>query len=190
MAVLPSFPTQNFELIRDRIGEILTDELTNQSIDSVVYRERVTPFDKTDLECLNVSLAQGDYTSKTQIDTDGEYQYNIDIYVSKKTTETDAADKLANHRLQKLIGIVCYILRASQYRTLLFANPLISHTMVTNFRIADTVNQDATTTVMARVQFNVNCTEGSGLSDTIELDKNTTTVKLHETDKGYIWIKP
>lgn len=190
MALLSPAPTQNFELILDRIGEILVDELSNQSVNPVVFKERIIPFDKTDLEAVNVALAQGDFTSKTVVDRDGEYQYNIDCYVSSKSSTTDRADKLANLKLQKLMGVVGYILSASQYISLLFPKPFIKHTMVRSMRFADTGNNhDAITTVMGRIEFMVHANENSAIVSGVDFVENITTVKLNETNKGYIWIK-
>ena len=78
--ITQAIPPQAFEIIRNRIGLILAEEIDNQSIltydpdlDLTVWVERTVPFDKTELPSVNVSLARGSYDSKTYRETDSTY---------------------------------------------------------------------------------------------------------------------
>lgn len=188
MPILPVAPIQNFELVRDRIGQILADEFSAQSVTPVIYKERIVPFDKTDLNAINVVFSKGNFDSKTQIDRDGVHVFNVDCYVSAKTTSSLQGDVKANLLLQKTLGIVGYILSASQYNTLLFSRPFIKHTMVKSIQFANTgTNQDAISVVMGRVEFEVHVNENSRVVTPVVFGELHTTVKLEETDKGYVW---
>ena len=56
-------PPQQFEIIRNKIGLILFEEIGNQfvltadeKINAKIFVERFIPFDKTDFPCINVLL--------------------------------------------------------------------------------------------------------------------------------------
>lgn len=188
--------SRNFELIRDRIGQILAVEIANQStlqtntaINAEVYNERIVPFDKTDLPAINVSFAMGDYSAKYANKTDGIFTYNIDVYAKAKTKVNELGDVVSTSNLHKVIGIIQYVLSDARYNTLLFAPPSLSNTMVQSIKIADnkTDEQDATSMTMGRLIFNVNCNDFIVLKDAINLENSITSVKLAETNKGYKW---
>ena len=47
---------------------------------------------------------------------------------------------------------------------------------------------DANSLTMGRIMFVVNCPESVELKDAIQVGSHYTTVKMNETDKGYLWI--
>ena len=71
---------QKFELIRDRIAEILSTEIANQATieghdlwteNIFVWLERTAPFDKSELPCINVSMSSGEFDNyKSNCDND------------------------------------------------------------------------------------------------------------------------
>jgi hypothetical protein len=195
MALLGSIiPQQQFEIIRERIGAILADELSNQSTLSggtyanlAVYIERFIPFDKTEFPAINVALNRGDYDNKDVTATDGTYTFYIDVYASAKSSEDYGGDYAAMAGLQQLLGMCRAILENPVYRTLGFAPPSISRVTVRSIQVGDPNNHDATSSVMARVELGVRVAEAVELIDTIVFKENYTTVKLGLTDKGYLW---
>ncbi|MEY5041025.1 MAG: Flavobacterium phage [Bacteroidota bacterium] len=189
MGQLAIAPLQSFELIRDRIGLILADEFADQSITPLIYKERMVPFDKTDLEAINISLDMADYQDKSALHYVGNYTFHIDVYASSKTTSQGAADTASKLKMQKIIGIAMYILRATPYINLLFPPPFIVKTMITRVQIADNNNnQDAITVSMGRIVFEVHANESNAFVQGLNLVSSITNVKLHETDKGFIYI--
>lgn len=193
--ILPGIPRRAFELIRDRICEILADELPVQSIveydgslDATVYCERFIPFDKTDIPCVNVLLAKGIYNNKAVVKADGTYTYNVDCYMSAKSSVGVQGDTVSAIKLQKLIGICCAILENPQYNTLGFARPFISHTEVSEIAIADPKNnQDAVNVMMGRISFVVRVPENVDALLPRLLVGFDTQVKLGLTEKGYVF---
>lgn len=188
-------PTQAFELVRNRIADILIDELANQAtitykpeLDATVFTERFVPFDKVEMPAVNVMLTRGDYDNQTTIDSDGTYRYNIDCYHKAPTTSIKDGDSEAMRKLQTLIGTCRAILESSKYITLGFVAPFVMNKHVENIQIAAPPDaKDSSSVVMGRITFVVRVPE--------EVDKLTpeliagfdTQVKLGDTDKGYIY---
>ncbi len=188
-------PTQAFELVRNRIGEILIDELVNQAtitykpeLNATVSIDKFVPFDKTEMPAVNVMLDRGDYDNQTTVDKDGTYRYFIDCYHKAPTTVTKDGDVEAMRKLQTLMGTCAAILESSKYITLGFVAPFVINRHVENIRIAPPADaKDSNSIVMGRINFVVRVPE--------EFDKLTpeliagfdTQVKLGDTDKGYIY---
>jgi hypothetical protein len=188
-------PSQNFEIIRDRIGEILAEEFANQfalsgnsELNPDIYIERVVPFDKTEIPAINVMLYRGDYANKDMLAVTGNYIYYIDCYTSAHDSKDTRGDLKASVSLQKIIGMCRYILESSQYKTLDYAPPFNCRTAVQSIRIEDKQGgQDATNQVVGRIEFMVSAPEWANLSETVPLSLNSTKVKLYETDKGFVF---
>lgn len=184
-----------FEIIRDRIGEILADEIANQytltSDEDLnlgeVWIERFVPFDKEELPTINVSLASGAFSGQTQKHTDGVYTYFIDVYTKAKTSETDRGDVLATIRLHRLLGVCRAILENPQYKTLLFTAPFIFNRHFESLSIAEPGTQDAVSSIQGRLTFSVKAIETNELITPILLGIHDTRVKLNLTDKGYFY---
>lgn len=186
-------PTQAFELIRDRIGEILADELANQvdafyktELDAKVFVERFVPFDETDIPSVNVSLVRGDFDIQTTINTDGTYRYNIDCYHKAPTTDAKRGDTASMQKLQTLLGACRAILESTKYITLGFAAPFIEHRSSENFQIEPPVDaKDTANVVMGRMVFIVRAAENNDIVTPPLIKGYDTQVKLVLTDKGY-----
>lgn len=193
--IIDPISSQAFELVRNRIGEILADELAKQTritykpeLDATVYIEKFIPFDKIQLPAVNVTLARGEYDNQTAIDSDGTYRYNIDCYHKAPTTSTDAGDSLAMFKLQTLIGVCRAILESSKYKTLGFAAPFIMNRHVENIQIATPAEKkDTTSVVMGRLSFVVRVPEDVDTITPELIAGYDTQVKLGLTDKGYIF---
>jgi len=198
--LLEEIQPQAFELVRDRIADVLAEEIAAQldftgdfsddfnaeGID--IYCERSIPFDKTELPAINVQLAKGDYNNEDAKFSDGNYVYNIDVYTSSKSTEDDQGDRLATLKLHKLIGVCRAILKAPVYRTLGFQAPFIMRVTCGEFSIAETTKQDTLHTAMGRLLFNVRVPENVELQVAKVINGYETKWKIAESDKGYITI--
>ncbi len=188
-------PAQAFEVIRNRIGEILIDELENQvdkfyklELDATVFIERFVPFDKTAVPAVNVSLARGDYDIQTAINSDGTYRFNIDCYHKAPSTVAENGDSFAMFKLQTLIGACRAILESPKYITLGFAAPFIEHREAENIQIAPPVDaKDGSSIVMGRLSFIVRVPENNDIITPKLIAGFDTQVKLGLTDKGYIY---
>jgi len=195
MALLTQkIPEQNFELVRDRIAEILADEISAQSLivpltpelNATVFVERFVPFDKTDIPCVNVVFANGNYDNQNTLTADGLYKYNIDVYAKAKSTTIDGGDKLASIKLHRLLGICRAILENPQYRTLAFAPPSLQRTTVVDIAIEQPQNtQDGSSVIMGRLTFDVSVCEGAQLKTANNISGWETSVQMDETPQGY-----
>lgn len=183
---------QNFELIRTRIGEILTLELANQvtligdnNLNATVWEERFTPFTNDEMPAINVSLDNGTNDQYNPIDDRFDYQYNIDVYTKSKGTALEIGDLKSQQVLQRLCGIVRAILRDSHYTTLGFSSPIIATRHVSSIQIGQPYDKDGNFMAMARITFIVRAIETNGLQREVEASGYDTEVKLEETEKGY-----
>ena len=126
---------QNFEIIRDRIVEILTVEFPNQVLQGLpvtcspaIYRERTTQIDISAGPATIVKLSHGSYIEDGQPTKDeqgcspGLYIYYIDTYVGLPTpTQTGTAGtELSIVTLQRITGVIRAILDHPVYATLGF----------------------------------------------------------------------
>ncbi len=195
--LVEAIPTQNFELIRDRIGGILADELASQAIlrsepdiDATVFVERVVPFSKENAPAVNVMFDSGDFSNQDTVSSDGNYTFFIDVYTSAKTTATDRGYLRSVKNLHAILGVCRAILENPVYRTLAFASPSITHTNVAAMNIKDPSNdQDAASIAIGRLTFRVRVPEGVQLINANNIAGYITSVKLLETNKGYIFTE-
>lgn len=190
---------QSFELIHDRIGEILVDELANQfalsgnaDLDVTVYKERHIPFGIQELPSVNVLMERGEYNNQSQPNTQGTYRYLIECTHSSPSKDTDSnntrrGDTLAMSKLQRLIGVIRAILEDPKYKTLGFTAPFLGNRHAENMYFMKHPHQDADNIVQGRLTFVVSAPESSVLIYPNLIQGYDTTVKLHETEKGYIW---
>lgn len=188
-------PPQSYEVIRERIVTVLGTELANQyDLDNTypnvsrVWMERFVPFDsELEMPTVNVSIHTGEYDNRTLLKADGSYIYNIDVYTSAASTDTDDADKLAIAQMTKIAGMVMAILRNPGYNTLLFAPGLVIRTTVLSFIVGDkSTVRDALSDVVGRIQFMVQAVEQVQLSSGNALQLSGTTVYLNVDDTaGY-----
>ena len=70
-------PIQGFEIVLNKIGVILFEELSNQKLIQVIngdfdlFIERQEPYDKSEDVVINISLDNDNFTGKTQKDSQG-----------------------------------------------------------------------------------------------------------------------
>lgn len=200
MAVLipAAIGPKSFELVRDRIGAILTEELASQasiipdpSLVVGVFVERFKLIDHTELPLVFVNFSGGSYEKKTVLSQTGVYQYTIDCYEKAKTTPTGRGDTAASFKAQRLAGVVQAILENQAYITLGFAPPFIEHTEVSSILMASPQGvKDAENIIMCRVVFSVRVPETNNTIVPLLLAGHTTQVFLEETELGYRYELP
>lgn len=195
MTITNVVPKQGFEVVRDRIAEILAIEIDTQAqlsyeayLDLVsVYTEIANPVDKVDLPCVVVSYANTSFSNKSQGSEDGLDVYHIDVYTSAKTTATNPGDKIAALRCQKLLGLCRYILADPIYKTLGLTAPSISRVYNSEINIGQISQSDAINTCMGRLTVNVVCNESNKFITPSLIAGYTTSVQLDESDLGYFY---
>ena len=194
--ITQEIPPQGFELIRDKIGEILADEILAQFAihsdperDATVFVERITPIDKTEMPLINVLYSRSGYDNNSAINSDGKNTYNIDVYTSAKTKIAKRGGAESMLRLGRILGIIRAILESPFYLTLGFTTPFIMSTEVTSIEIQDPRdNQDAANTVMGRLIFVVEAAEITEQIQPVTAEGYDTQVKLDETEKGFVYV--
>jgi len=200
MSVIDSvIPPQAFEVIRDRIGRIIAEELDNQF--QISYNpdfrvknwiERFLQFDKTELPSVNVIFGEGTYDGQTTIQSDGTYKFHIDCYVNAKTNQGGPGDVRAMGKLHRLLGLCRAIIDDSRNKTLQFSvRPgFIMYRHVESIQIENPRQKehDADSSVMGRLTVVVKAPEITSYSQPRNLASFITTVKLADTDRGYLWI--
>ncbi len=188
-------PPQASELIRDRIGEILTDEFAAQFLihndadrNPQVVSERIVPIDKSEVPLVNILFARSSYDNNTARDADGKNFYSIDVYTSAKSTAAKRGDSTAQNRLVRLLGMVRAILASPHYIKLGFASPFIMRTEILDIEIADPRdNQDTANMVMGRLVFQVDAPEITEQIQPTVAEGYDTVVKVNETERGFVY---
>lgn len=188
-------PLQSFELVRDQIGAILADEIDaqhymtqNPLFDLRVWVERFIPFDHKELPAVNVSLFGGSYEGQSVKQHDGVYKYLIECYTAAKTKDGEPGDALAMIRLHRLLGVCRSIIMDAKYLTLGFEKPFIMNRHFESLAIADPGRQDAVSVARGRLVLSVKVPETFDLKEVDTIYGYETRVRLHETDKGYVYI--
>ena len=185
---------QNFELVRDAIGSILLIELEaqkqKQDFDENIniFSERTNPIQNDELLTINLSLESGDFSNKTQKDSEGKTIYNIDIYTIGKSSPSGSGSNDSAFRLHKFIGMIRYILSHTAYRTLGLTPGFIGGSQIESFFIMDAdLKQDSNYLKMARITFSVRINENQSMENGVLIDESLAVVKLDETDLGFVY---
>ncbi len=187
-------PSAKFEIIRDRLGEILATEYANQaalandtSLNPAVYIERFIQIDQTETPLVNVSMQSGDYDNKSIKKVDGNYTYYIDIYTSAKSTKEQDGDSISVLKLQRLMAVTRAIIENPRYKTLGYQAPFNCNIGVTSMQVSDPINNgDGCHFAIGRLIVSIRVPETVELIDDAPLlSVSLTQVKLYNTDKGY-----
>lgn len=187
-------PTQNFELVRSRIAEILAEEIRNQyvltgneDLNLTIWLERFVPLGAQELPAIIVSLSNGTLDGHTQIHTDGTYSFNVDVYYKAKTTDDADGDNLATVKLHKTLGICRAILENPKYKTLAFTPPFIMNRHCEGIAIANSSQQGMDGVAMGRLVLSVKVGETVELIDADLIGALYTSVKLSTSEQGYYY---
>jgi len=187
----------NFELIRDRICEILALELHNQaiitpaepSIYASIWKERNIAFDLTEMPAVNVSFSKGNNDQKYSKYDAMTYSYFIDIFTKSKSSSINKGDELSSTINQRILGIISRILSNPQYNTLDFSKPSIANVSISEMSMADSKNnEDAVSVSMSRLILDVTTTESNQLQTSTLLAQSYSKITVNQTNKGYQYI--
>lgn len=189
-AVIPNqISERNFELIRDRIGIILTEELAAQNFTSdlglEVWSERQIAFNQSELPAVNISYDNSGYNSKNVSFKSGENRFFIDVFASDPSNDTEKGDVLAAKKVQRIAGIIDYILESPYYKTLGFDPGLISTSLVENLDMGGMREDDTEHNLACRITFKVVAKETTAQIQPSPAEGYDTQVKLSLTDFGH-----
>lgn len=190
---------QNLELVATSIAQILKLEIQNQielqdfkeKVD--VYLERMEPFDKAEDVMISVAYREGTFEEHTQMGSQGQNLYFIDLFTSAYGTSLKKPSILAKEKLFKYLGIVRYVLSSSKYATLGFPKGFIGGkyikkiTLDTDYsNFGNHSNYDWAYIRFARVIFYVRVQEYQDLSVGRQLLGNDTKINYVENEKGLL----
>ncbi len=195
MTITSVIPKQGFEVVRDRIADILKIEIETQAqLSYEPYLELVevdveiaNPIDKIELPFINVSFANDTFSNKNQGSEDGLCTFYIDVYTNAKTNSSTKGDKVAMFRCQKLLGLCRYILADPIYKTLGLIAPSISRVYTGEINIGNVSQIDSLNTAMGRLTIYVLCNESNKLIIPKLIEGYQTTINLGETTNGYFY---
>ncbi len=184
-----------YEVIRDRIGEILAIELLNQEsltydelFNVPVFVQRSKPVNQDEDKIINVSVDSSRYSGQTTVSANGDYTFFIDVVVTGASTSDGRGDVLTAHKAQRLAGVVCAILEDPQYITLGFARPFIGRSHVIEITPGTIERGEATELNVVRVTMNVQSIQSEVPQEGIPLLESSTSVYLAETDFGFQFL--
>ena len=182
-------------LVRDRIGQILKDELANQAaityndyINCDVYVERWSPVNLN--ECIDTSVVIVGIESikpenSTWIDRDDVVQYSIVTTTAMAASPTNGGDVNAMMRNQEITGIIDGILTHPEYITLAFPKPFIIRSKVVDIKFGMQNRQESAGMVSSVVTLEVSFDQSEPESTTTPLSESLTSVKINDTENGY-----
>jgi len=188
---------QGFELVGNRIAEILVEEIANQvtlqGFEETVecFLERIEPMDKNEDVMISVAFREGDYEGQTQQDVQGQYMYFIDLFVSGYGQAGTAPSIISKNKLFRYLGLIRYILSSGKMPTLQFPPGLIGGKYIKKI-ILDTdysnfgnhSNYDGAYIRFARIIYIVRVRESQLLWEGIPLEGNNTKITYENTTKG------
>lgn len=188
---------QGFEVVANRIGAILAEEIANQQTlqgftETVeYYLERIEPFDKDQDVMITIAFRQAEYEGFTTSDSQGQYHYLIDIFCSGYGEGEIEPSIVAKNKLFRYVGLVRYILSSSKYLTLGFPPGLIGGKYIEKITIdtdysnfGNHSNYDGSYIRFARIIYKVRVQENQLLWEGIPLGGNTTNITHDNTGSG------
>lgn len=184
-------PEQAFEIVKERIAVILTEELAEQAnlagvAAAPIFVDRIARIDDSEVPCLNVTMERDDFDNQDVKSARGTVVYNVDIFIGAEATKTKRGDTIAHAGLDRVAGMVRYILQHSKYYTLGFAPGFVHRRQVQNIQIARPEQYtDAHNIAMGRVQLMVQMVETEGVSEGVLIKGYESSVKIAETEQGY-----
>lgn len=185
--IAQNIPTQNFEFVKHRLAFILNDEIQNQltllneGLEVSVFIDRKVPITNSESIVVDISLAEGDYSEFTQISSEGDYGYNINIYAN-----TQSEDVNSSSLVDLIYGWILFILQSPIYKTLQFERGFVAGTYVRSFQsqgkflIGDSDLFDVRT-----VRFGCRVYENSTVTQNEKLLYSYAEFKIDLTEKGY-----
>lgn len=189
-------PDQPFQIIQNRIGEILLEEITAQhalqSLESSfeLFVERIHPYDVSEDVVITLACREQDNQEYTQQSSQGQNLYFIDIFCGGIESSNRSLSEDVRLKLFKYVGIVKYILNSGKYPTLGFPRGLIGNKHVKKVTFdtdysnwGNHSNYDGSGIRFCRILFLVTAREETELWQGIPLQGNDSVVYTG-TNKG------
>lgn len=185
-------PQQSFEIVLNKIGVILFEELTNQKVlvpandDFEVYTERLAPYDNSEDVMINLSLSNINQSGLNLKDSQGQNTFFIDVYASGAAKHGETGSEVVKKKLHKYVGMIRYILSSAKYPLLGFSAGFIGGKQVEQIQFQDNLSADDASNIrFARITFTVRIMENQQMTTPIPLDGSDTKTVLELTNKGY-----
>lgn len=189
-------PDQPFQIIQNRIGEILLEEITAQhtlqNLDSsfAFFVERISPPDVSEDVVITIACREQDNQEYTQQSSQGQNMYFIDIYCVGIENGNQSMSENVRLKLFKYVGIVKYILNSGKYPTLGLPRGLIGNRHVKKVTFdtdysnwGNHSNYDSSGIRFCRIIYLVTAREETQLWEGIPLQGNDSVVYTG-TNKG------
>lgn len=189
-------PDQPFQIIQNRIAEILIEEITAQhqiqSLESsfAFFVERISPYDVSEDVVITIACREQDNMEYTQRTSQGDNMYFIDIFCGGIESDDRSMSEDVRLKLFKYVGIVKYILNSGKYPTLGFPKGLIGNKHVKKVTFdtdysnwGNHSNYDASGIRFCRIIYMVRALEETQLWQGIPLQGNDSVVYTG-TEKG------
>ena len=193
------FGRQAFEVIHDRLGGILAEELDTQAVltydpdllGMTVFKERDIPYSEGETPAMNVTFMRGEFDMQTLIQHDGQFRYAIEVTIEAKGKDNALGDRRAMNRCQKIMGSVMAILRSPKYVRLGFGTSpaFIKNRHVESVEFGKPIRQDSSHTVMGRVVLVVSAVDYAEFVDPVPAAGTRARVYLWDTPQGYVWSR-
>lgn len=180
---------QPFQIIQNRIAEILAVEITNQKAlqgldsDFEVYVERIEPYASTEDVLITISSKQQENVEYTQSQSKTENLYFIDIFAGGIENGNQSLSENVRLKLFKYVGLVKYILNSGKYDTLGFPKGLIMNRHIKRITFdteysnwGNHSNYDAMGIRFCRLIYMVTAIESTENWEGIPLQGNTTKI--------------
>ncbi|MNQ44427.1 hypothetical protein D3C85_581820 [compost metagenome] len=185
-------PIQGFEIVLNKIGVVLFEELSNQKTIQVingdfdVFIERQESYDKSEDVVINVSLDNDNFSGKTQKDSQGLTTFFIDIYSKGFLAMKIGSNTFFRDKRSIYAGLIRYILASTKYNKLGFEPGFIGGAYVDNIAYQSTPeNEDGSFVKFARINYSVRIQENQKNWSGIPFMGNDSEIKLSETQLGY-----
>lgn len=203
MTQITPFPSaiekQLFEQVGLNVGRILAAEISSQAtlknnplLNAVVWNERFTPFDNSEMPAVNVSFAGYDNVEYNPVTDMNKCLYNIDVFTSgdaslNNDSEIVTGDLDSRTINKEIVGIIRAVLRSSKYKLLEVPKGRIRTHNIEKVMVSHEYYSDTNFLTMTRISLSVILYEDNVLDSTRTLNGNTTNVKISSTNKGYFF---
>ena len=194
---------QKYELIRDRIAEIINAELVVQKAAATdpitievleeyfIFAEGFRARNDSEMPAISISNGNMDFDNVHPTSARNAITFYLDFFGREFSNQNETGDKKSAIHIQKFIGLVRAILSNPSWIRLGFdtAPFFINSCMVKTVRRMDEVNgRDAGDIVMYRMLFEVVAIEDTATLDSIVMGEHRTDIQFEDTALGYQYI--
>lgn len=189
-------PDSPFQIIQNRIAEILFEELTaqhslqNLDSDFEFFVERIHPYDTSEDVVVTIACKEQENFEYTQINSQATITYFVDIFTGGVESSSQSLAENVRLKLFKYVSMVKYILNSAKYQTLGFKNGLVRnrHIKKTTFDTdysnwGNHSNYDGSGIRFCRLIYSVTTIENTEAWQGIPLQGNDSILMVG-TDKG------